>query len=137
VRLYILRAWPGPPVLDQRAELGILSVQERFRAVLGRVEDPPPGGLGRHRRAAQSVPVVSLRSLPQANIPHQNVPPAAESPPRGKPQRSMELIEGLTGRHADALALPQLRHQDCGPSFSCLCPCEGCGSTIAAAKSLV
>jgi ribonucleoside-diphosphate reductase alpha chain len=103
---------------DQRAELGILSVQERSAALAG--EDPGASADELDpEELAQSVPVE--RAQPQ----QPERPPAAES--SLPPHSSTELIEAHQGRTADApLCL------NCGtkmrPAGSCYV-CEGCGST--------
>ena len=109
---------------DQRAELGILTTDERTAQLNG--EDPvavadelDPEEL------AQSVPVEKVQRTPRRGQPkrHAARPPPAASAPRS----STELIESQQGRVADApLCLT------CGtkmrPAGSCYV-CEGCGST--------
>jgi ribonucleoside-diphosphate reductase alpha chain len=108
---------------DQRAELGILSVQERSAVLAG--EDPAASADEVDpEELAQSVPVERAQP-PQARDPQPERTPAAESP--AAPHSSMELIEAQQGRSADApLCL------NCGtkmrPAGSCYV-CEGCGST--------
>jgi ribonucleotide reductase alpha subunit len=107
---------------DQRAELGILSVQERS-AVLAGGDPAAVADEVDPEEMAQSVPVE--RAAPPPHDPQPARPTAAEPP--ATPHSSTELIEAQQGRSADApLCL------NCGtkmrPAGSCYV-CEGCGST--------
>src|SRR5262249_16629706 len=112
---------------DQRAELGILSVEERSAVLAG--EDPAassdeldPG------EPAQSVPVERAQpqcTPPAGSSPPPHSPPAPDRPP--PPHGSAGRVGDERGRPADApLGL------NCGtkmrPAGSCYV-CEGCGST--------
>jgi ribonucleoside-diphosphate reductase alpha chain len=104
---------------DQRAELSILSADERTAE------------LDNEERSIEADPVEMAQSVPVEPEPHPaehgapgRVPPPATA---AKPHSSMELIESHQGRSADApLCLT------CGtkmrPAGSCYV-CEGCGST--------
>jgi ribonucleoside-diphosphate reductase alpha chain len=105
---------------DERAELGILTTEERTAQLNGEdhasaADELDPEDL------AQSVPVEKVRrSQPDVTEP-------AAAPIPSAPRSSTELIESQQGRVADApLCLT------CGtkmrPAGSCYV-CEGCGST--------
>jgi ribonucleoside-diphosphate reductase alpha chain len=102
---------------DQRAELGILSVEERSAVLAG--EDPAAAADEVDpEELAQSVPVERAQQQPE------RAPAAGSS---AAPHSSTELVEAQQGRTADApLCL------NCGtkmrPAGSCYV-CEGCGST--------
>jgi ribonucleoside-diphosphate reductase alpha chain len=103
---------------DQRAELGILSADERTAAVAG-PDELDPTDLA---QSAAVEPVSPERAVVPA--PAANPAPAQASP---APHSSTELLEAQLGRTADApLCLT------CGtkmrPAGSCYV-CEGCGST--------
>jgi ribonucleoside-diphosphate reductase alpha chain len=103
---------------DQRAELGILSANERAAAVSG-TDELDPTDLA---QSAAVEPVSSERTV--APQPAVNQAPASGA---SAPHSSTELIEAQLGRTADApLCLT------CGtkmrPAGSCYV-CEGCGST--------
>jgi len=100
---------------DQRAELGILSVEERSAVLAG--EDPAAS-------ADEVDPEELAQSVPVERAQPQRTPAAGSSAP---PHSSTELVEAQQGRTADApLCL------NCGtkmrPAGSCYV-CEGCGST--------
>jgi ribonucleoside-diphosphate reductase alpha chain len=108
---------------DERAELGILSADERAAEVAGH----DPAGLSEDvdpTELAQSAAVEPPSSTERAAV----QPPAQVHPvPPVAPHSSTELIEAQQGRTADApLCLT------CGtkmrPAGSCYV-CEGCGST--------
>jgi ribonucleoside-diphosphate reductase alpha chain len=105
---------------EERAELGILTTEERTAQLNGEDHAPATDDLD-PEELAQSVPVEKVRRS-QAEV---TEPPAA--PPPSAPRSSTELIESQQGRVADApLCLT------CGtkmrPAGSCYV-CEGCGST--------
>jgi ribonucleoside-diphosphate reductase alpha chain len=104
---------------DQRAELSILSADERTAE------------LDNEERSIEADPVEMAQSVPVEPEPHpaeHGAPARAPQPAAAaKPHSSMELIESHQGRSADApLCLT------CGtkmrPAGSCYV-CEGCGST--------
>jgi ribonucleoside-diphosphate reductase alpha chain len=116
---------------DQRAELGILTTEERTAQLNG--EDPAAGSDELDPvELAQSAQVdrVQVDKVQQpgpAASPVASAPPAPAVPARPAPHSSTELIESQQGRVADApLCLT------CGtkmrPAGSCYV-CEGCGST--------
>ena len=123
---------------DQRAELGILTTEERTAQLNG--EDPAGGSDELDPvELAQSAQVdrvqVDKAHVDKAQQPSPAAPPAATAPPAPAaparpapaPHSSTELIESQQGRVADApLCLT------CGtkmrPAGSCYV-CEGCGST--------
>ena len=118
---------------DQRAELGILTTEERTAQLNG--EDPASVSDDHDldpEELAQSVPVEKVRRPERAatSQPHATAQPDASGPgpvQPSAPRSSTELIESQQGRVADApLCLT------CGtkmrPAGSCYV-CEGCGST--------
>ena len=123
---------------DQRAELGILTTEERTAQLNG--EDPAAGSDEIDPvELAQSAQVdrvqVDKAQVDKAQLPRRGSPAAATAPPAPAapvrpahaPHSSTELIESQQGRVADApLCLT------CGtkmrPAGSCYV-CEGCGST--------
>jgi ribonucleoside-diphosphate reductase alpha chain len=104
---------------EERAELGILTTEERTAQLNGEDHTPIAEDLD-PEELAQSVPVEKARrSQPEVTEP--------AAPPPSVPRSSTELIESQQGRVADApLCLT------CGtkmrPAGSCYV-CEGCGST--------
>jgi ribonucleoside-diphosphate reductase alpha chain len=119
---------------DQRAELGILSADERSAQLAGQDpatvgEDVDPVDLAQSAAVEKEVHSersrdVSHHDTAQAPSP---APAPAALPPAGGPHSTAELIEAQQGRTADApLCLT------CGtkmrPAGSCYV-CEGCGST--------
>jgi ribonucleoside-diphosphate reductase alpha chain len=118
---------------DQRAELGILTTEERTAQLNG--EDPAGGSdeidpveLAQSAQVDR-VQVDKVQQPSPAAPPAATVPPAPAAParPAHAPHSSTELIESQQGRVADApLCLT------CGtkmrPAGSCYV-CEGCGST--------
>jgi ribonucleoside-diphosphate reductase alpha chain len=121
---------------DQRAELGILSADERAAQLAG--QDPATAGedvdpVDLAQSAAVEKDVHSERSRDVSHPDTAQVPSPAPGaapaalPPAGGPHSTAELIEAQQGRTADApLCLT------CGtkmrPAGSCYV-CEGCGST--------
>jgi ribonucleoside-diphosphate reductase alpha chain len=110
---------------DERAEIGILTTDERTAQLNGEEHAPEPEELD-PVDLAQSAPVEKVQvrhaDTPQASSPQPGSPAAA-----ARPHSSTELIESQQGRVADApLCLT------CGtkmrPAGSCYV-CEGCGST--------
>jgi ribonucleoside-diphosphate reductase alpha chain len=113
---------------DQRAELGILTTEERTAQLNG--EDPASVSDDHDldpEELAQSVPVEKVRRPQPAATFQPEVSRSGPVPPPSAPRSSTELIESQQGRVADApLCLT------CGtkmrPAGSCYV-CEGCGST--------
>jgi ribonucleoside-diphosphate reductase alpha chain len=111
---------------EQRAELGILTTEERTAQLNG--EDPASVADDLDpEELAQSVPVEKIRRSQPDGASQASAVEPAQVPRPSTPQSSTELIESQQGRVADApLCLT------CGtkmrPAGSCYV-CEGCGST--------
>jgi ribonucleoside-diphosphate reductase alpha chain len=109
---------------ETRAEMGILSAAERTAQLAG--EDPAALAEDQDTtEMAQSAPVERQQPVREADSQPGGVPQGKESP--AQPHSSMEALEALQGRTADApLCLT------CGtkmrPAGSCYV-CEGCGAT--------